>query len=227
MTLKQQMKWRLNDIVKLGALPAESDEAKALRKQLCAEFTAPCAADIMGAKSDSPLYRESRRRRLWATLGYAFIVLFLISVAALVVGYWLVSDNRVPWLNKGMLLMLLAVIAVEIGLMLLCANRVTALQNRYTERCIGEIQRKYGVLPEDDRDLFPRLLRQDYKRQDPDQPVGCCACGELFSFGEIENPDDFDYVCPRCGQQYQLVFGGEDAPLDGDILNRLRSFMEA
>ena len=38
--------------------------------------------------------------------------------------------------------------------------------------------------------------------------------------------DDSDPACPRCGERYQLVFEGENAPLDADILNRLRSFME-
>ena len=227
MTLKQQMKWRLNDIGKLSALPMDGDEAKALRKLLFVDFTAPCAAEIMGAKPDSPLYKESRKRRFWVTLGYVIIVVFLASVAALVLGYWLLSDKRVPWITRDMLLILLAAIATEVGLMLLCARQVTVLQNHYAERCIEEIQREFAALPEEDRARFPRLLRQEAQRGHPDRKVGCCACGALFPFGEIEQSDDSDPACPRCGAQYQLIFEGEDAPLDEDILNRLRSFMEA
>lgn len=227
MTLKQQMKWQMKDILRLGTLPADSAEAKEMRRQLYANFTAQSAADIMGAKSDSPLHGESRVRKVWATLGYVFIVVFLASVAALVVGYWLFSDHRVDWLSRNMLFALLAAIAVEIGWMLLCANRVTALQNRYTERCIREIQEECASLPEGDLERFLSLLSRDFQRQDSDQPVGCVACGALFSSGEIGQSDDINLRCPHCGEQYRLVFGGGDAPLDGEILNRFQSFMEA
>ena len=108
MTLKKQMKWRLNDLAALQALPEGSPERRDAEKRLFAEFTQPCAAEIMGAAPDSPLGGIARRRRLWARLGYALIVLFLATVAALVLGYWLVSDHRASWLGTRGLLSLLA-----------------------------------------------------------------------------------------------------------------------
>ena len=32
-------------------------------------------------------------------------------------------------------------------------------------------------------------------------------------------------ACPRCGEKYQLVFGGADAVLDEATLRRLQSFL--
>lgn len=224
MNLKRQLKWRLNDLLALDALPKGSAEAAEKRKALLSECTAASAADIMHAAPGSKLSPRRRQRKVWATLGYVVIVLFLLSAAALVLGYWMVSDHKVDWLSRGTLFMLLAAMVVEVALMLLCANRVTALQNRYTLGRIRSVMKEYDALGAEDRALFPRLLAQGFSA---DRRAGCCACGALFGPGEVAQPESGDLTCPGCGEPFQLVFEGDDAPLDADTLNRLRSFLDA
>ena len=59
MNLKQQMKWRLNDLLAL-------DGSEASRKSFFSEFTQPCAHDIMTAPAGSPLTGLRRQRRTQA-----------------------------------------------------------------------------------------------------------------------------------------------------------------
>ena len=223
MKLNTLLKWRLNALLALRELPADGPEYRRRVKSVCADATQACAAEIQAAAPGSPLCPLRRTRKFWATLGYAAIILFLATVAAFVLSYWLVSDHRLPWLTTRTLHAELAAVAVEIVLMLLCAQRVTALQNRRIQEAIDDVLRAFDALPAEEADFIARTLRQP---PDPDGRCGCCACGALFRFSETEGADPSDEKCPFCGEAYHLVFEAPEAPLTEESLGRLRSFLE-
>ena len=225
MMLKSFLKWRLNELTALRALDRDGPEYRQRMKNLCADATPVCAAEILKAEPGSGLERLRARRKLWSTAGYAVIALFLATVAAFVLSYWLASDHRASWLTSGVLIGELAAVAVEVALMLLCARQVTALQNRRIEACAAEALADFDALPGDEADFVLATLRQPARPEDPAQRCGCCACGAVFRFSEVEVAQPGDEKCPMCGTEYQLVFEAPEMPLFEDNFNRLRSFI--
>lgn len=225
MKLKTLLKWRIGDLLALRKLPEDGAEYRRRFKALCVDATPACAAEIKSAEPGSGLEPLRRSRRLWEVLGYAAIVAFLVTVAAFVLSYWLVSDRRLPWLSVGTMYWELAAIAVEVGLMLLCANRVTALQNGYTRQAMLGALGDFDALPDADADRFARILRSARDPKVSGQRCGCCACGALFECGVPDVTDIGDIACPDCGARGEVVFEGPDAPLDEGVINRLRSFL--
>ena len=228
MKLKTQLKWRLNELLALRELPEGGDEWRERFKALCADFTPICAKEIMSAKPGNELYPLARKRKLWATLGYVFIVIFLVTVAAFVLSYWLISDHRAPWLGKSTLFVLLAGAAVGIGAMLLSASRVTALQNGHIRDAVNTVLTEYDTLPAEEASSIVHILGQRLdpkKGLSPEMTCGCCACGALLTSEDFRETDPMEECCPRCGAQYQLVYGTREAPLDEDVIHRLRSYL--
>lgn len=229
MKLRTQLKWRLNELLALRELPEGGDEWRQRFKALCADVTPACAAEIMSARPGDGLYPLSRRRKLWATMGYVFIVFFLVTVAAFVLSYWLISDHRASWLGRGTLLVLLAGAAVGIGAMLLSANRVTALQNGYIRQAVHSVLAEYDAMSAEEASRIARVLGQSFdlkKGIHSEWTCGCCACGALLTAEDFGETDPAEERCPRCNAQYQLVIGTREVPLDVDFMHRLRSYLE-